>query len=227
MTNATPSIDPTDLDSLTGLLRHVFKKLMQGIDGMLPAKVIAYDRATNRAQIQPAVVIVSTTGQRLPRAQIASVPVLQIGGGGHILRFNLKTGDKGWILANDRDISLFLQSYAQAEPNTFRIKNFADGLFIPDVMHGYTIAGEDAENAVLQSVDGSVRLALWPNKIKITAPEGLEVDGPLKVSGALIANGGISATGGGANSFVVTGNQRTIGNIEATGDITPHVPPED
>lgn len=169
--NANPSIDPTNNDSLPGSFRFILGKFLQGIDDMLPARVIAFDREANRAQVFPLIALLTTDGRRISRAQIASVPVMQIGGGGFILNFNLKPGDLGWIKANDRDISLFLQQYAEEIPNTQRKHNFSDAVFIPDVMTGFTIAGEDAENTVLQTLDGSVRISLWRDKVKVTAPQ--------------------------------------------------------
>lgn len=167
---APPSRDPADDNTLLGMLRVAMNKQLMSTDDMLPARVIAFDREKNRAQVLPLIEMISTAGERVSRAQIASVPVMQIGGGGFILNFNLKPGNLGWIKANDRDISLFLQSYAQTAPNTKRLHCFEDAVFIPDVMTGYTINEEDAENAVLQTLDGSCRVAIWADRVKITAP---------------------------------------------------------
>lgn len=187
--NNKPSLNPADNGSLAGTIQLAFNKLLQNINGMLPAQVIKYDRDTNRVQVQLLITMITTDGSLIPRSQIASIPVLLLGGGGYFLSFPIQTGDLGWVLANDRDISLFLQSYSQAAPNTYRKFSFSDGLFIPDIMKGYTLNEEDSEHAVLQNLDGSVRLSLWPDKIK------------------------------------VTGNFMVDGDITATGDITPHVPP--
>lgn len=189
-----PSLDPADNDSLSGLLRSAFGKLTQSMDDMLPARVVAFDRATNRAQVQPLVQVLTTDGQVVTRAQVASVPVLQIGGGGFVLNFPIKPGDLGWIKANDRDISLFLQSFAEAKPNTVRMHSFADGLFIPNILTGFTIAGEDADNVVLQTLDGSVRIAVWPGKVKITAPQ-LHIVADVLIEGDVTIEGGITSTG--------------------------------
>ena len=234
--NSNPSLDPAFNDSLAGSIQFAFQKMMQQTDGMLPAKVIFYDRTTNRVQVQLLISLITTNNTLVPRPQIASIPVLVIGGGGFMLNFPLKTDDLGWVLANDRDISLFLQSYAETPPNTYRVKNFSDGLFIPDIMRNYTINTEDEANAVLSSVDGTVRVAIWPNQVKITSPVtliespvttidgNLVVTGNLAVTGALDAEGGLIGTGGsGANPFQLTGNLLVTGNIGATGTITPGV----
>lgn len=166
-----PSRDPTNDDSLVGMARQILDKFLQGVDDMLPATVVAYDRVTNRAQIQPMIMMLTTGNSTVARAQVASIPVLQYGGGGFFLGFNLKPGDFGWVKANDRDTSLFLQSGAADKPNTLRKHSFEDALFIPDILRGFTINPEDMENAVLQSKDGTVRIALWPDKIKLSVGE--------------------------------------------------------
>jgi hypothetical protein len=246
MTSSTynpPSIDPADEDSLTGAFRFILNKMLQSVDGMLPARVIAYDRIANRARVQPLIALVTTGGDKISRAQIASVPVLQLGGGGSFLSFNLVEGDLGWILANDRDISIFLQSYEESTPNTNRKNQFSDSLFMPDIMKGYTINSEDDANAVLSSIDGKVRIALWPDRVKTTvgdgthtatltltstlahivALNGLQVDGPLSATDGISITGGsgISITG----DFTMTGLMHVSGDISASGTITPGVPP--
>jgi hypothetical protein len=173
-----PSVDPANEDNMAGLFRHVFAKMMQGVDGMLPARVVAFnsDRNAPRVTVQPLVAMVTTGGAQVSRAQIASLPVFQFGAGGFLLSFPIKAGDFGWILANDRDISVYLQSGELSPPQTFRKQNFADALFIPDIMREYAINAEDVDNPVFQSSDGSVRLALWEEFAKITAPRGLGIN---------------------------------------------------
>ena len=121
MSNNNPSIDPADNDSLVGSITFAFKKLLQQVNGMLPAQVIAYDRTTNRVQVQILITILTTDGSQVPRPQVASLPVLIMGGGGFTISFPIKEGDFGWVLANDRDISLFLQNYSQTIAFSFLI----------------------------------------------------------------------------------------------------------
>lgn len=192
--NSPPSQNPANGDSLTGLFKLVLEKFLQGVDDMLPAQVISFDRTQNRAMVKPLVMMVDTLGARVPRASVSSVPVMQLGGGNFMLNFNLVPGDLGWIKANDRDISLFLQgNYQDAPPNTRRKHSFEDAVFIPNIMGGYTIDSEDTDNMVLQNLDGTVRIALWSNKVKITAPTveidtlNLNCSGSINVTGDVIA----------------------------------------
>lgn len=192
VTNAKPSQDPADNDSFVGTLGTVLRKFLQGVDDMLPARVVSYDRATNRASVQPVVSMLTTAGAQVSRATIGSVPVLMIGGGGQSLSFNLNVGDLGWLKASDRDISLFLQSFGVGGPNTHRMHSFEDALFIPDALRNVTIAGEDESCAVLQSNDGDLRVSVGAGRVKLTAgansvtvsAAGVAIIGTLTINGA-------------------------------------------
>jgi len=199
MSNSSPSINPADNGSLAGTLQFFIKKMLQNTDGLMPAQVIAYDRTTNRVQVQLLITIVTTSGTQVPRPQIASLPVFVYGGGGFTLSFPLNTGDIGWVFANDRDISLFLQSYSQSPPNTARMKNFSDGVFIPDIMRTYNIDSDNEGYAILQSSDGTMSISMGVNKttnaheINILAERVLiDLGSPLAVLGV---NGSIVSTG--------------------------------
>ena len=199
--NNNPSIDPANNNTLAGTLQFVFGKLMQQTDGMLPARVISYDRTTNRVQVQLMINLITTDGSQVPRPQIASLPVLLLGGGDFFISFPIKTGNMGWVLANDRDVSLFLQSYAQSPPNTHRVKSFSDGMFIPDVMNGFTIDPTDEDNLVIQSIDGLTKITIGASGINLESDIAItiksdtisiDMSNPLNV---LQLNGSLNATG--------------------------------
>jgi hypothetical protein len=217
-----PSLDPADNGSLAGVLQFVFKKMSQQVNGMLPAQVIAYDRTTNRVQVQLLIAQLTTSGATVSRPQLSSLPVLSLGGGGYTLNFPLTAGNLGWVVANDRDISIFLQNYSESAPNTTRMFSFSDGLFIPDVMTGFTIADEDTTRCVLQNLDGSVKVTLGIDPITslglitLKAPE-VVIDANVTVTGSLAAEDGISVTGG--SGFVVTGDMQLNGSFDQTGDM--------
>lgn len=171
MTYSAPSRNPANNSKMAGVMDTILQKFLQGVDDMLPAEVISYNARSNRATVKPLIAMVDMQNQVVERAQIASVPVIKLGGGGFVLSFPLKRGNLGWIKASDRDISLFKASLTGARPNTQRKHNFSDGVFIPDTMlKGFTIADEDLDNAVLQNLDGTVKIALWTNFLKIIAP---------------------------------------------------------
>lgn len=200
--HAQPSRDPANDASLIGMARQILDKFLMDVDDMLPARIVSYDRATNRASVMPLVRMLTTDGRQVGRAQIASVPVVRMGGGGVVASFNLKPGDLGWIKANDRDISLIMQGYKEGAPNTLRKHSFQDAVFIPDVMTGAYIAAEDAENATFQTLDGSVKVSVGASSLKLAAgtvsitlsASGIDVKGPVNFNDPIT---GTAATIGG------------------------------
>ena len=188
---ARESRDPANDDSLTGTFKEVLRKFLQRTDDMLPAMVQNYDRARNLARVQPLIQVVDTEGQRFNRAPLANVPVLLLGGGSFFVSFHLPAGSLGWIKANDRDISLFLQGFANNRPNTRRMHTFEDSVFIPDIMTGYTIAGEDQQAAVIQSTSGAVKISLTNERININAPAiNLTATGAVAIQSASLTHNG-------------------------------------
>ena len=174
------SRNPANSGSLAGALAEIMGKFLAGVDDMLPAVVVEYDRTENRATVRPLIRMLKTDGTVVDRAQIASVPVLNIGGGGVVLSFNISPGDLGWIKASDRDISLFLQNETGEDvpPNTLRKHNFGDSLFIPDQFRNWTLDEADVDCAVLQTVDGLKRISIGPNGIDIISDNSLFIDCP-------------------------------------------------
>ena len=150
MVQSIPSRRQANNGTLLGALRLAFTKMFQQLDDTLPARVISYDRGTNRVVVQPTIRIVNTERQLIDRPQLINMPVFNAGGGGFIVNFPLMEGDLGWIKATDRDISLFLQSLEDAAPNTERVHSFEDGVFYPDVMRNFTINSEDDDRIRLK-----------------------------------------------------------------------------
>jgi len=165
-TNLT-SGDPASRESLPGVIEFAFKKMLQGIDGQLPAVVVSYDRASNRATVQPLISRLTTEGEPVERATIASVPVLALGGGGFAVTFPLKAGDHGWIEASDRDISLFMQTEDKAKPNTLRMHEFSDGRFVPDMFASHTLPAEHENEVIIQNKNGETLVGVRDDRIRL------------------------------------------------------------
>lgn len=163
MSNGNPSINPADQGTLAGTLQFALRRAFMSSDNMLPAKVIKYDRENNRVSVQLQVNLITTNGEQVSRAQLSSIPVFVFGGGGFSLSFPLNPGDLGWVLASDRDISLFLQNYNQSPPNTERVKSFSDGVFYPDAMKTFNITTANEGYAILQNESGTISIELGTN----------------------------------------------------------------
>lgn len=233
MTNPTPNRDPSEDGNMSSILRSWLKAYIRdNVDDMLPAVVQSYDDDSNRAVVKPLVMIGTTDGQKVSRAPLSSVPVFRFGGGGFFMRFPLKPGDFGWIKANDRDVSLVFQRGGLEDwPNTERLHNFADAMFFPDTMKDWQIDGENKEALVLQSMDGSVCMALHDGKLTFKAPEAEFDIQETTWKGNISHIGNITRTGGGTSSgtidhsgpLIVDGtpvNGHTHGGVQPGGSQT-------
>lgn len=239
-----PSDDSSQSSAMAFVLRRL---LMDALDCGLPAKVVAYDRESNMATIQPLIQRVSVTGEVHNRGQIYDVQCLSLGGGGFHISFPLVKGDLGWIIALDRDIDLFKQTLEDSVPNTSRNHTFADCWFVPDAMRKYVINEEDADAMVIQSVNGFCRIAVAPDQIRVsvggtkivatdsavtvdagsatvTAPEGTTFNSNVQINGTLdvsetVTSGGNMSSGGdlSASGKLTAGGGGSIGGISVEG----------
>lgn len=214
---APPSRDAADETSLGGVLRTMARKLVQNVDDCIPAVVTATDGRL-WATVQPQIMMLTTTGERIARAPIPRVPIFTPGAGGFVVSFPVKAGDFGWLKATDRDLSLFLQSLQSDVPNTRRQHSFSDGYFIPDVLRQWTLNGDDAARLVIQSADGSAVIAIGADKIKVKHGTLVEIDAPTVTTSSDLTVGGKLTTTGDADiggKAVVTGSISSGGTVLA------------
>jgi len=172
MANQKPSIRPADEDSLTGLIKSAFRKQMQSMNVMLPVEVVAYDRATNRATVKHLVQMQGTDGEKVSRAQIASIRVMQFGNGAFNISLPIKPGDRGWLKAADRDISIFQQGLTEDAPNTDRMHSFQDGVFMPDAMGNGDAPAGAGDRVVIGSNDGGCYMSFDGSGFYFNGPFG-------------------------------------------------------
>jgi len=85
-------------------------------------------------------------------------------------------------------------------------------------MKGYTVDAEDLGNAVIQSLDGAVKISIGADKIKIKAPT-IEIQSD--TANIIADNLNITSS---ASVIVTTPLFRVVGEINASGNITPNVP---
>lgn len=207
--NANPTRNIANYDELSGALNEVFGKFLNSLDDMLPAIVESYDVETNRVKVRPAIRVIDTTGTETQRASIASIPVFQMGAGGFMLHVKPREGDFGWIKANDRDIALFLENYAETPPNTFRKHKFSDAVFFPDVMRGYD-SGSTEDGILLQTLDGTTRIALQEAAISMTVDDTTITMSDENVD--IQSNAEVNITSGTVN-IIADGEEGTTVNI--------------
>lgn len=168
--NQKPNSDAADEGSLPGGINAAMRSyFLNEFEGMLPAVVVSYDDANNRAVIKPLVMVGTTDNRKVSRAQVPNIPVYRFGGGGFFMRFPIKAGDFGWLKANDRDISLVFQRGGLEDwPNTTRMHKFSDAMFFPDTFKEWVINGANVDAAVWQSMGGDVAIAMSDASLKLS-----------------------------------------------------------
>lgn len=230
-----PNADSANTDSLPGGLDAFMSGwVMENLDDQLPARVVSYDAATNRAVLQPLVMIGMTDGSRKMRAQVSNIPVFRYGAGGFFIRHPVQPGDFGWIKANDRDISLVIQRGGQPDwPNTERRHNFSDAMFYPDTLKDWVVAPADAEAMTLQSLDGVSVVSVAPDNVEvrrganIARVDDAQITATVGASSIIINAASITLTAGGSvlviSSAGVTHNGVSIGDTHRHDGVTPGV----
>lgn len=220
-----PDIDGADDGSLSGILKSWIRSFIrENLDDMLPALVVSYDDASNRAVIKPLIMVGTTDGRKISRGSIPNIPVFRFGGGGFFMRFPIKPGDFGWLKANDRDVSLMFQRGGREDwPNTQRLHSFSDAMFFPDTIKDWAIDGDNADALVLQSMDGAVCISLHAGELRIKAPKAKfeipesEWAGNIKFIGNVATSGGDVNMAGGT----LTHNGKNIGSTHNHSGVQP------
>lgn len=151
---------------LPELVREILSATKRSLEVSIPCIVTEVISRT-KVNVRPLIKVVAQDGASTDRGIIEGLPVFTAGAGDKFISFPVKVGDIGWLDACDRDISLFLQSYDNVEPPTSRMHSFSDARFVPDIMTNITVADEDATAMVIQTRDGTVKIAIDDDEIRI------------------------------------------------------------
>ena len=128
MTNRNPEID---YSRLTPVLDFVVSQVLKDVHTAMPGIVEAYDATTRRAQVRPALRLLTTNGKSVSRAPIVNALVLFPFGGGFALLFPLAVGDPVLIIVSERGMSAFKQTFQESDPDAARLFSVADGVILP------------------------------------------------------------------------------------------------
>lgn len=207
--------DQANNGSLGGALQGMMRQVLMGIEDMLPARVVAYDDATNRATIQPLIMMGTSDGGKVSRAAVPGIPVFRFGGGGFFVAVPIAPGDFGWLKACDRDISLMMQRGGLEDwPNTERLHSFSDAMFFPDTLKDWVIDAANAAAMVIQSLDGTVCISVHAGKVVIDAPR-VEIAAPdIAMTGDVQITGDVAISGGS-----LTHNGTDVGSTHKHGGV--------
>lgn len=192
ITKTIPSHNPADENTLDGLNNVLIDKISMGIQNVIPAIVQSYDKATNRAVVKPAITGVASQGQKISKEPYIDIPVLNLSGGGFVISFPIKQGDTGWLVACDRNISIFKQNLTESAPNDYRKHKFEDGFFIPDKINNTPALNTDS--LLIQNSTGTIQLELTET--------GLNISGVTTITGNTSVVGNLIVSTGATGSFI-------------------------
>ncbi len=178
---------------LAGMVKQLIKAVKLNMENRIPCEVTAISDDRSTVSVKPLIKIVSNADEELDRGEIKGIKVFTAGAGGMIISFPISVGDIGWLEACDRDISLFLQSYAESSPPTERMHSFSDAHFMPDAMTGYTISEEDEGALVVQTTDAVHKISLSDSGLKVTSTSNVDINGAtITPTGDVVTAGGVS-----------------------------------
>lgn len=149
---------PIDLTSLAEAIRL---KVMESLRVALPAIVVAYDPATRRADLQPAIIARYEGAGILSLPVMTGVPIMHPRTSTGELRLPVSVGDIATVIISDRSLNDWLGGDGTpVEPDVLRYHNLADAWAIlggwPDNANGFD-AGSP-ENAVFAFGDAQIHL---------------------------------------------------------------------
>lgn len=199
-------------ENISSAIEQLVTARLVRIDTVIPAEIVSV--SGNRATVQPLIDIVYTS-ETESRPQLEDIPIYQISSSNAVIYIPIKAGDKGLLLACQRDIDTFKESYASVSPPSERIFSFVDAIFMPlDFQQAISPSNTDA--LCIQS--GGVQIVLNGDTLEISTNsdvtiastgnteitttgdckiEGVNVD--LKATGICNVDGAsVSLAGGGA-----------------------------
>lgn len=157
---------PASEESSALAIDYVVSQILNKYRWTTPAIVKEYDREKNIVTIQPAIKE-ATTEESIEVCEM-DVPCVVVGGGGWVTSYPLQKNNTGWLLTNDKDISLFLQSKKISEPNTYRRHDWADSVFLPDIISDFKYDKKEDEKAVVfEHIKGEIKAAIDEESLRI------------------------------------------------------------
>ena len=208
ITKTIPAHNPADVNTLDGMNNIFLDKISMSIENVIPGIVQSYDKTTNRAVIKPAITGVASQGQKISKEPLQNIPVLNLSGGGFIISFPIKTGDTGWLIACDRNISIFKQNLVESAPNDYRKHKFEDAFFIPDKINNVPLTNPNS--LLMQDETGAIKLELTNTGINLT--------GLTSITGNTSVIGNLTVSTGATGTFRTSDNKTvTVTNGIITG----------
>lgn len=184
------------------LLKGAFRELMKGVNTSVPGHIIAFDPATQLAQVQVGVARIDVNGAEFEISPIIETPVY-VPGGDWCLEYQIMPKTEGLIVFSQRCIDSWVASGGVATNPIGRFHHMQDALFLPGfrstpgAVIGYSNDGIKLRNkAGTQRVwlkgDGSISMENGAGHIRLAA------NGTVTINGVTFSTDGLVST---ANDF--------------------------
>lgn len=131
---------PTTDDSDYNVMAFVVQQLLQKVQTVTLVKVMAVRNAGGIApvgtiDVTPLVNIMTGNRQPIPHGIIYNIPYFRMQGGANAIILDPQVGDIGMCAFCSRDISAVKATKAAANPGSFRLFDWADGLYFGGMLN--------------------------------------------------------------------------------------------
>lgn len=174
-------LQPTDFWGVYNNLRFAIR---QALSKVQTASLVQVQACTNEGGISPVgtvdVVImvnqITSQSVSVPHVTMKRLPYLRVQGGANAVIIDPQPGDIGIAVFASRDITKVKNTRAQANPGSFRMHDFGDGLYLGGVLNG-------TPNQYVQFIGSGISI-VSPTAITLQAPTVI-IEGDLQQSGGV------------------------------------------
>ncbi len=180
VTNPAGMLQPSTLWGVHNNLNFVIQQALSKVQTATIVKVIA---CSNDGGVSPVgtvdvqILVKQISGQKVatPHVTMYGLPYLRIQGGSNAVIIDPQPGDIGIAVFASRDITNVKSTKAQANPGSFRMHDFADGMYLGGLLNG-------VPSQYVQFGSGGVTI-VSPDTITLQAPN-------IVLQGAVAQSGG-------------------------------------
>lgn len=175
---------------LTKVIKSYIEKDREHFHTAIPAKIIRYNAAKQRADVQPLVQERYLDNKVVDYPILYDVPLMFPSAGGGKITFPVKIDDVVLVIFSERSIDRWLQGETDKpiDPGDTRKHDLSDAIAIPGLYTFLTAPGSDPNDVVISFSGSSV-------KLKANGDVEFNPSGAVKVMGDVIITGSLTATG--------------------------------
>ena len=157
--------------SLWGIHNNIRFIVQQALTDVQTTTIVKVIACSNDGDLSPVgtvdvqILVNQISGQGIgtPHAPMYGLPYLRIQGGANAVIIDPQPGDIGIAIFASRDITKVKSTKAQANPGSFRMHSFSDGMYLGGLLNGIP-------TQYIQFTDSGINM-VSPNAVTVTARE--------------------------------------------------------